>query len=81
MPSNFGLGYALRVTGWWLFCNPITVLASLQGIFQAITLDPTIVSHDAIHWISILNLALIVIIAQIRKGNTLPPPPSKGPQP
>jgi hypothetical protein len=71
--------FTMRYVAWLIFTNPISILATLQAIFQALTLDPSMVSHTTVHVISICNLVLIVVIAQIRKGKSSPPPPSKGP--
>ena len=70
MPQDFGLRYI----GWVLWCNVLTILAALQAIFTAITMDPTIVDPHTFHYISIANLVLIVVLAQLKKSN--PPPPA-----
>jgi len=70
IPTNFGPRYI----AWWMWCNAISLLASIQAVFAGITLDPTLVDHQTFHVISICNLALIIVIAQVKKSN--PPPPS-----
>jgi hypothetical protein len=69
MPRDFGWRWVL----WMAWCNAISILATLQAVFAAITLDPTLLPHDVVHWIQIASLILLVIIAQLKKYN--PPPP------
>lgn len=71
MPSNFGFKYAM----WFLWCNAITVLMMVQAAFTALTLDPTLISHNAFHWILIVNAVLCATLAQIKRTN----PHSKDP--
>jgi hypothetical protein len=75
MPRDFGWRYV----AWLAWSNAISILATLQAIFAAITLDPTLVSHQAFHVISIANLVLLVVIAQLKKNNPPSPPPTKQP--
>lgn len=84
VPSYFTVGYMFRYVLWWLWSNPVSVLGTLQIIFQTLTLPdpntgnpPVQLSHAAIHWIAIANLILLVIIAQVRKRLPFNPPPTK----
>ena len=75
IPSNWGWRYLT----WFIWCNAISILGTLQAVFTAITLDPTLVSHTAFHVISICNLVALVIIAQVKKNYPPSAPPTKGP--
>ena len=74
MPPNFGFRYI----AWAIWSNAITIVSSLTAIFTAITLDPTLVSHTAFHWIVIGVMAGNVILAQIKRNNPPTPPPPVG---
>lgn len=75
VPPYFGWRYIV----WLAWTNAISILGVVQAVFQAITLDATLVSHNTVHYLSIANLVLIVVIAQIKKNNPPSPPPTKGP--
>ena len=75
IPSDFGVRYMWRFLWWFLWTNPVSILSTVQAVFTAITLDPTLLNHQAFHVISICNLVAIVIIAQVKKRNPSPPPP------
>jgi hypothetical protein len=77
VPAYFSWRYVL----WLSWSNPVTILATLQGIFQAITLDDSLLPHSVTHGIAIANLVLIIIIAQIRKRLPPGPQPMKDPTP
>ena len=70
MPRDFGIRYAF----WFLWCNAITALAILQGIFAAVLLaaedspdrDP-LLPHQAVRWIVLGNAVLTGIIAQVKR--------------
>lgn len=75
--------FSLRYIAWVCWSNPITILGSIQAIFQAATLpnpetgQPFLpLSHAAVHWIAIANLMLIILIAQLRKHHPPGPPPT-----
>jgi hypothetical protein len=74
VPSDFGWRYVLWTiwSGWvylwrWVWSQAITILMIVQATFTAITLDPTLVSHDATHWILLGNAVLCAILAQIKR--------------
>lgn len=81
IPKYFSLSYMLRYALWFCWSNPVSLLLTLQAIFQAMTVPdsdgklPVDLSHAQVHWIAITGLAVTVIIAQIRKRlpNGLPP--------
>jgi len=76
MPIDFGWRYI----AWFAWSHSITGLMILQGIFAGITLDPTLVPHDASHWILIGNAALTIAVSQIKRATQpQPPPPTKAP--
>jgi hypothetical protein len=75
MPSNFSFRYVM----WYLWCNAITILMIAQSAFSALTLDPTLVSHNTFHWILIGNSVLTATIAIAKKNNPPGPPPTKSP--
>lgn len=89
IPANFGLAYVARYMLWYAWSNPVSILCTVQAVFQALTLpnpdtgQPMVLplSHSAVHWIAIANLVLIVVIAQIRKRLPFNPPPTKAPTP
>lgn len=73
IPPNFGWRYIL----WAIWSNAITILMIAQTIFATITLDPTLVSHDAAHWILIGNAITAAVLAQIKRNNPpIPAPPA-----
>ena len=83
VPKNFGIKYVAWVLCWFLWSNAISVLSVLGAVFTAITLDPTMVSHDVFHYILLGNFALTAILAQInrkRPSNSDPSPLSKPPE-
>lgn len=73
IPANFGVKYVL----WFLWCHAITVLMIVQAVLSAITLDPTLVSHEIFHWILIGNAVLCAVLAQINRKNPLAQPPQE----
>lgn len=73
VPRDFGWRYV----AWFAWDNAVSILSTMQAVFQAVTLDPTLVSHNTVHWLSIGNLVLIVLIAQIKKNSPHSPPPLK----
>ena len=66
IPANFGIKYI----AWVIWANAVTVLMLMQGVFAALTLDPTLVSHDTFHWLLIANAVLCAILAQIKRNPT-----------
>jgi len=72
-PPDFGIRYVF----WMLWCNSITILMIIQGIFATITLDPTLVPHNVFHYILLGNAILCAIVAQVKKNNPPPAPPTK----
>ena len=70
VPPYFGLRYIL----WFIWSNLITGLMILQGVFAAITLDPTLVPHDMFHYLLVINAVLCAVLAQVKRNN---PPPEK----
>ena len=77
VPTYFNLRYVL----WFLWSNAITELMIVQVAVTAITLDPTIVSHNMFHYALIANAVLAAVVAQVKKNNPPSPPPTKGPTP
>jgi hypothetical protein len=77
VPAYFTWRYIL----WLTWSNAVTILATVQIFFQAITLDPTLVDRTTAHWVAIANLALMAIISQVKKNNPPGPPPTKGNSP
>jgi hypothetical protein len=75
VPSYFGLRYV----AWFIWSNAITGLMIIQVAVTAITLDPTIVSHNTFHYALIANAVLAAIVAQLKKNTPPSPPPTKGP--
>ncbi len=74
MPKDFGWRYILWTCwqGWvfawkWIWAQAITILMMAQGIAAAITLDPTLVSHDELHYWLIGNAVMCAILAQIKR--------------
>ena len=63
MPKDFSFRYVL----WFVWCNMVSALAMAQGVLAALTLDPTLMSHDVFHWISLANAVLILVLAQIKR--------------
>jgi hypothetical protein len=77
-PNNTVPAYfSWRYLAWLGWSNAISILATLQAIFAAITLDPTLVSHETYHWITIFSLVLTVVVAQAKKNYPPSPPPVK----
>ena len=74
IPANFGVKYIL----WAIWSNAITILMIAQTIFTTITLDPTLVSHNAAHWILICNAIAAAVLAQIKRNNPPTPLPPAG---
>ena len=72
VPSYF----SFRYIAWVAWSNAITIMAMLQAIFQAITLDPTLLPHEVVHWATIVSLILTIIVAQMKKNN----PPGESPR-
>lgn len=70
-PAGFGWNWVW----WWLWKNAITVLMVIQAAVTALTLDPTLIPHNAFHYLLITNSVLCVILAQIKRDH--PPPRSK----
>jgi hypothetical protein len=81
VPTWFGVRYVFRYVMWIMYTNPVTILATLQALFQAATLNDTLFSKTADHWIAIGALALTVLVAQVKKNSppTSPPINPKGP--
>jgi hypothetical protein len=82
MPRDFGWRYI----GWLAWCNAITILSTLQGVFAAVLLvvdvpdDPhPMLSHTAVRVIFLINAVLTALVAQIKRNNPPGPPPSKAP--
>ena len=73
VPAYFSWRYII----WLSWSNAVTILGTIQAIFQAITIDQTLVDHTTAHIISIINLAIMVIIAQMKKNNPPGDPPMK----
>jgi hypothetical protein len=73
VPAYFSFRYVI----WLAWTNALTILMTIQGIVAAITLDPTLVSHGALHWYLIANAVLSVIIAQIKRNYPPSPAPTK----
>jgi hypothetical protein len=84
VPSNFGVRYVLWAA-WWLFwSNAVSLLQTLQLIAVYLEGDPTdpashpFVSRTALHWITLANGVLSIVLLQIkRKKPDLVPPPTK----
>ena len=79
MPRDFGLRWLL----WMAYCNAVTILAILQGIFASLLLvadDPNnpILSHNAFRYIVLSNAILTGLVAQLKKNHPPPPPPTQG---
>lgn len=75
VPAYFTLRWVL----WFLWSNAITGLMIAQGIFSALALDPSLVSHATFHWILIGNAVLTGVIAQVKRNTPPGPPPTKVP--
>jgi len=73
IPPYFGIRYI----GWFIWSNLITGLMIVQVAVTAITLDPTIVSHNTFHYALIANAVLAAVVAQVKKNNPPSPPPTK----
>lgn len=69
-PAWFGW----RFVWWWLWGNAITVLMIVQAAISTLTLDPTLIPHDAFHYLLITNAVLCAILAQIKRNS---PPPKR----
>jgi hypothetical protein len=64
VPANFSFKYVM----WFIWCNAVTILTTIQGVLAAITLDPTTIDHNVYHWIVISNAVLVVVLAQITRN-------------
>lgn len=69
--------FSCRYVGWFLWSNAITGLMIVQGVFAALTLDPTLIPHDVFHWLLIGNAVLTGVIAQVKANRSPGPPPTK----
>lgn len=74
MPRDFGLRWIL----WWGWCNAISILTTFQAVLAAVTLDPSLLPHDLVHYAMIANCVLTIVIAQTKKNSPPPPPPVQG---
>ena len=82
MPRDFGWRYV----AWFLWCNIITILSALQGVFAAVLLaagedagrDPMI-PHTWFRWIVLGNAILTGAVAQVKRNKPPSPPPTKVP--
>lgn len=63
VPSYF----SFRYIGWFIWSHLITGLMIVQGVFAALTLDPTMVSHATFHWLLIGNAVLCAILANVNR--------------
>ena len=67
--------FSMRYIWWVIYSNAITILATIQLIFQGLTLDPTMLDHKTVHWVDIFNMVLMIIVAQAKKNDPSPPSP------
>jgi hypothetical protein len=69
--------FSWRYIFWLLWANAITVLNTIQAVVATLTLDPTLIPHDTLHYLLIANCILCVVVAQLKKNNPPGPPPMK----
>ena len=78
VPSYFTFKYMWRYTVWLIWSNPLTIFLTIQSIFLQLTMDTTM-SRPVVHWSLTGANMLGILIAQLKKNNPSPPPPTKGP--
>ena len=83
VPTWFGVRYVFRYIMWIIYTNPVTILSSLQALFQALTLNDTMFSKQVDHGIAIAALILTIFVAQVKKNSPplAAPVNPKGPMP
>lgn len=73
MPRDFGVRYIL----WMAWCNAITILSVLQGIFATLALAGDMFSHNTVRIYMVANAILSAVVAQIKRNKPPGPPPTK----
>jgi len=75
MPRDWGWRYI----GWAIWCNFITILAVLQGIFATLALAGDMFSHTTVRIYMVANAVISAIVAQVKRNSPPGPPPVKAP--
>src|SRR5208282_7280 len=81
VPKTFGWRYVLWYTwlgmiavGNFVWRKGITIMSTAMAVFTGLTVDPnqTLVSHEAFHYILLVNFIGTIVLAQIKRDDHPP---------